>query len=280
MRRYVLHSPFSIYHFEETTWRHVLHRHTYFEIIFIIKGHGLHHINGNCLNYDAGDVFFIGPDDYHEFEIHEITEFSFVRFNESVIKLDKTDANDNSHDIIENLLNTTAQHRGSSVEDDNERKKLHGLLVILEAECENHLSPYFEALRNGILLNMLLIVARNLFYKIPHKPFGKGNVEKILIYIKQNIHIPEKLTIEHLADLFNYAPAYISLFFKRQTGESLKYYVIQHRIKLIEAKLSYGSQTLAEIAFEFGYSDVSHFSKQFKKYTGVTPSSFRRGVIA
>jgi hypothetical protein len=37
MKRYILHTAFNIYHFEATQWEHSVHKHTYFEIIFILK---------------------------------------------------------------------------------------------------------------------------------------------------------------------------------------------------------------------------------------------------
>ena len=75
------------------------------------------------------------------------------------------------------------------------------------------------------------------------------------MYITQNIYQPARLSMARLAEEFNMAPAYISIFFKRHTGESLKQYITRHRIKLIEARLLYSSLNLGEIAHEFGYAD-------------------------
>lgn len=125
---------------------------------------------------------------------------------------------------------------------------------------------------------MLMILARSLFKHAPSKPVVSDSVEAILLYIKQHIHHPKALSIDQIADVFHYAPAYISLFFKKHTGESLKQYITKHKVKLIEARLLYSSLTLAQIADEFGYTDESHFCKQFKKYTGHTPTVFRQGL--
>jgi AraC family L-rhamnose operon regulatory protein RhaS len=125
---------------------------------------------------------------------------------------------------------------------------------------------------------MMVILARNLFSQTPAKPVLRDSAEAILMYIRQHIYRPEDLTIEHLASTFHYAPAYISLFFKKQTGESLKQYIVRHKVKLIEARLLYSQLTLTEIADEFGYTDESHLCKQFRKYTGTTPTAFRKRV--
>ena len=276
MKRYILHTPFSIYQFEASTWMHSVHKHTYFEIIFILKGRGFHHINGNTFDYIAGDVFLLGPEDFHDFDIQEVTAFCFVRFNESIHKEYPGDKDRPWQPVIRTLLNTSSQSRGSIVTDKDEKQKLHHLLAVLEAECANDQSQYFDIIRDSLMRSMMVILARNLFSQTPAKPVLKDSAEAILMYIRQHIYQPEDLTIEHLASTFNYAPAYISLFFKKQTGESLKQYIIRHKIKLIEARLLYSQLTLTEIADEFGYTDESHLCKQFRKYTGTTPTAFRK----
>ncbi|KQS30723.1 AraC family transcriptional regulator [Dyadobacter sp. Leaf189] len=278
MKRYVLHTPFSIYHFEAVKWVHSVHKHTYFEIIFILKGSGTHHINGNAFEYAAGDVFLLGPEDFHHFEILDLTEFSFVRFNESIHKQLPGDKDHPWQPIIRGLLHTSSQSRGSIVQDKQEKEKLHQLLAVLEAESANDQSQYFEVIRDNLMRSMLIILARNLFSQAQSKPVQQDSIEAILMYIKKHIYQPEELTIEHLARTFHYAPAYISIFFKKHTGESVKQYIIKHRVKLIEARLLYSQMTLSEIAHEFGYTDESHLCKQFKKYTGTTPLLFRLRV--
>ncbi|OOQ60062.1 AraC family transcriptional regulator [Mucilaginibacter pedocola] len=278
MRRYVLHNPFSIYHFEAAEWTHSVHKHTYFEVIFILKGKGMHHINGSTFGYEAGDVFLLGPEDFHYFDIEELTEFSFVRFNEHISKTTAGDKEAAWQPIIKTLLNTSSQSRGSIVTDKAEKQKLHHLLAVLEQECENERSQYFEVVRDTLMRSILVILARSLSGQDSVKPILKESVERMLSYVKEHINNRGAIKIESLAATFNYAPAYISLFFKRHTGESLKQFIIKHKIKLIEAQLQYGQRSLSEIAFEFGYTDESHFSKQFRKYTGTTPSAFRKNI--
>ena len=276
MKRYVLHTPFNIYHFEANTWMHSVHKHTYFEIIFILKGNGIHNINGNSFRYAEGDVFLLGPEDYHDFEIENLTEFCFIRFNESFHKNQTEDGT--WQQVMKTLLYTSSQSRGSIVQDKQEKQKLHHLLTVLEEEYENEQSQYFDIIRDSLMRSMMVILARNLFGQTPASPVLKDSVEAILMYIKQHIYKPTDLSIEHLADVFNYAPDYISIFFKKHTGESLKQYITKHKIKLIEARLLYSQLTITEIADEFGYTDESHFCKQFKKFTGSTPTAFRKKV--
>lgn len=276
MKRYVLHTPFNIYHFEASQWEHPVHKHTYYEIIFILKGFGVHNINGNTYPYEQGDIFLLGPEDFHSFDIQSITEFCFIRFNESY---SKTDTDKYWQQIFQSLLFTSTQSRGSIVHDKQEKEKLHQLLKVLENEYDNPHSAHFEILRDSLMRSILLILARNLSQQTPAKSEESNAAEAILRYIKQHIYEPEKLSMERIAEEFHLAPTYVSIFFKKQTGESLKQFIIKHRIKLIETRLLYSSMTLTEIAHEFGFTDESHFCKQFRKYTGNNPTAFRKNVV-
>lgn len=276
MKRYLLHSPFSIYRFETDVWAHSVHNHSYFEIIFISKGFGVHNINGNAFRYEAGDVFLLGPEDFHNFSIEETTEFCFVRFNDTIHSSLIEEKGNLITQLVNSLLYTASQSRGTIVNDKLEKRKLFGLLAILESENESDTSKYFDMLRTSLLQSILVILARNLLSQNTSNNSNDDAVEGLLMYVKKHIYEPEKLTIAHLAEVFNYAPDYVSIYFKRHYGESLKQYITKYKMKLIEIRLLYSQLTVAQIADEFGYLDESHFCKQFKKFSGTTPTSFRK----
>ncbi len=278
MKRYINNTPYNIYHFTTKKWSHPVHNHTYFEIIFILQGSGIHNINGNNIRYDEGDTFLLGPEDFHSFDIMGETEFCFIRFNESFTRTLAEGENKEEGSVLETLLRTSSQSRGSIVRNPKDKIRLRTLLSILEEEYPNYQSPYYEMVRNNLMRSIMLILARNLRFsdQFVQASNYNGSVEVILTYIKKNIYSPSKLTIAHLADQFNYAPSYVSGFFKKHIGESIKQYIIKYKMKLIEARLIYSQMTLSEIAYEFSFTDESHFCKQFRKYYGTTPTEFRK----
>lgn len=278
MKRYLLHTPFNIYHFEANEWQHPLHNHTYYEIIFILRGSGIHHINGNFFDYGHGDVFLLGPEDFHSFDIRELTEFCFIRFNEPFSRVLSVSDETRWKSIIETLLDFPLQSRGSLVKEKQDKAKLLNLLSVLESEYENNQSPYYEIVRDSLMRSILIILARKLRQsdEAGQAPSYSDSVEAILLYVKKNIYFPSRLSIEKLSEKFNMAPNYISIFFKKQVGESIKQYITNYRFGLIKARLTYSKLTLSEISHEFSFTDESHFCRQFKKYCGVTPTEFRK----
>ena len=55
----------------------------------------------------------------------------------------------------------------------------------------------------------------------------------------------------------------------------LREYIIKAKLKLVEIRLLNSDYTLTEIADELGFTDVSHLSKTFKRYVGLSIRDFK-----
>jgi AraC family L-rhamnose operon regulatory protein RhaS len=278
MKRYIQYEPFNIYCFEAAEWQHPVHKHNYSEIIFIRRGNGKHSINHNTFAYAPGDVFLLGPEDYHYFEIETITQFCYIRFTEVFIKDNTSTKHETWQRTIEFLLNTPYQSRGSIVKLEEEKGLLNHLLAVLMHEYDHRQVGSYEVIMDSMMKSILSILARNMIKQAFAEgavPVSSKPIENMLIYIRQNIYAPEKLRIDHLAENFNYSPSYLSVFFKRQVGESLQQHILKYKLKLIENRLRHSTMSISQISHEFGFSDESHLCKLFRKYYGITPGDFR-----
>ncbi|MHC4915443.1 MAG: helix-turn-helix domain-containing protein [Planctomycetota bacterium] len=68
----------------------------------------------------------------------------------------------------------------------------------------------------------------------------------------------------------------LSRYFSRVHGESPKQYQIRARLLEAQRLLEDTSWPVTSIAFELGYPSSQHFATQFRRATGLTPSSWRR----
>jgi AraC family transcriptional regulator, L-rhamnose operon regulatory protein RhaS len=280
MRRYIQYEPFNIYCFEAEKWQHPIHNHTYSEIIFIRKGNGRHIINSNSFEYTMGDVFLLGPEDYHFFEINTLTEFFYIRFTEDFIKTESPNNQKSWHKTIEFLLKSSYQSSGSIVKNEEDKNVLNHLLIVLQHEYEHKQKVSYEVMMDSLMKVILSVLARNIIdnSSIKNRHSTSKPIEELLIYIRKNIHSPKDLRIEQLAEIFNYSQNYLSIFFKKQTGQSLQQYILKYKLKLIEDRLSFSNLNLSQIADEFGFTDISHLHKVFRKYYGVAPKDFRKNL--
>jgi AraC family transcriptional regulator len=69
---------------------------------------------------------------------------------------------------------------------------------------------------------------------------------------------------------------YLSSLFSSIEGITIEKYIILQRIERAKELLVYNELNFSEIAFKLAYSSVQHFSSQFKKVTGLTPSEFKK----
>ena len=67
----------------------------------------------------------------------------------------------------------------------------------------------------------------------------------------------------------------VSALFSMIEHQTLEKYIIDYRIEKIKEFLVYTSLTLLDISLKLNFSSVAHLSRQFKQYTGLTPSHFK-----
>ncbi len=53
-------------------------------------------------------------------------------------------------------------------------------------------------------------------------------------------------------------------------------YIINHKIQKVKELLVYDELNISEIAFNLGYSSVTHLSVQFKKIIDLSPGAFKK----
>jgi AraC-like DNA-binding protein len=105
-------------------------------------------------------------------------------------------------------------------------------------------------------------------------------IEKIKCIIIETVHYSqEKIKVnlsDYISDKLNYDYTYLASLFSEVTGITIEKFYIGHKIEKAKELLVYNELNLTEIAYNLGYSSVAHLSNQFKKFTGLTPSHFKK----
>lgn len=112
-----------------------------------------------------------------------------------------------------------------------------------------------------------------------HHPTGSGaQVPERFLEMQRYLaaHYNEPIRLKDLAARASLSVPHVCSEFKRHFGESPIQYVVHQRIGYAKYLLSNRNLTITEIARQVGYEDLYHFSKIFKKHTGVSPAAMRR----
>jgi AraC-like DNA-binding protein len=92
-------------------------------------------------------------------------------------------------------------------------------------------------------------------------------------------HIDTSVTLKELSKNLDINPAYLSREFSKHFDNlTFGEYIRQQRIEKAIEYLNTSRYSLTKIAYLTGFSDQSHFTRIFKKYTGQNPSAYRKKI--
>jgi transcriptional regulator GlxA family with amidase domain len=122
---------------------------------------------------------------------------------------------------------------------------------------------------------LLFAVANALAVSRPHGPCGlcDWQLKRVRAYVHRRLAGP--IVVRELAALAKLSPGHFSRAFAVSTGVTPHSYIIGERVRRAVTLLG-TQESLAEIAFQCGFSDQSHFSRRFRREFGTPPSRWRR----
>lgn len=102
-----------------------------------------------------------------------------------------------------------------------------------------------------------------------------GLLEAIRSHIKRNAADPE-LSVAAVAAKFRISPRYVHKLFE-QSDHSFAQLVLEERLQRCAADLAFNGsrRPVSEIAYDSGFSDLSHFCRVFRRRFGMSARSFR-----
>jgi len=110
----------------------------------------------------------------------------------------------------------------------------------------------------------------------------KQKSSRLITQVKELIHsrYATNLTIKDMAKEVYLTSTYMCLLFKQETGETINEYLTRLRMEKAKELLRNPDIRLYDICHAIGYAEPGYFSKQFKKYSGFTPSEYRDMVTS
>ncbi|MBS7566957.1 helix-turn-helix domain-containing protein [Mucilaginibacter sp. Bleaf8] len=274
MERQNLHEPFSIKYTTLDEGPGNGHKHSFFELVYIVEGTGIQCINQSQFAYHPGHMFLITPDDCHSFDVKTTTTFFFLRFNDIYIR--ESGILTSNIQKLEFILQNANHKPGCILKNLVDKQVVKPLIDAIIREYENR-DIYNQELIHQYVNTLIVLVARNIA-KFLHLELSENTDQRavnILNFIQANIYHPEKLRAEYLCNHFNVSVNYLGKYFKQHTGSTLQRYITQYRQTLIEHRLIHSDKRLGEIVDEFGFTDESHLNKFFRNNKGVSPKAFR-----
>jgi len=141
------------------------------------------------------------------------------------------------------------------------------VLTRIEIDMSVSIHALFELIKENTILFINEVIKQQKLDSM--KP-----VNEAVFYIEK--HYSDSISLELISQKVGFSPTYFSSLFKKEMGVNFLEYVTSVRMKAAKSMLSDLGKSIEEISNAVGYYDVKHFSKQFKKYSGLSPSKFRK----
>jgi len=250
---------------------HLAHRHSFFHIVLFTAGGGTHNIDFQQFAVAPGQIYFMKPGQVHSWSFEGDTDGFVINFSEDIFNHFLA----NSHYLEQfTFFQGLADECVINLEPDGyDRAKLLMNAIVTEV---HHPQPMAQDAILNHLLTLFIIAQRCAARHMPatHKPQNQVLLQNFRKLV--DAHFAEKRLPKDYASLLYITPNHLNALSNDLLGKSAGE-VIRDRI-LLEAKrlLINADVTLSEIASALDFTDNSHFSRFFKKYTGLTPDGFRK----
>lgn len=102
----------------------------------------------------------------------------------------------------------------------------------------------------------------------------RSRINKVIDYVNNNLD--KSFSIEELASVAYFSPFHFHRIFVAVTGEPLNTFTTRIRLEKSARLLKFSKEPVSNISLDCGFSSPSIFTRAFKNYFGVAPSSYRK----
>ena len=249
------------------------HWHEQIELLYFTEGEAIVECNSIPFNVKAGDLVVINSNEIHSAQnISDSLTYYCIIIDASLFQSGFVDTCELKYvtPIKQNLILFCNKIRG----DFNINECINKLInefVIKDLGYELAIKSHIFWLLAILFRNHKEDILTQKKYEIRSKNLERFN--KILIYIEDNYS--EKFAVENLARNANMSTSNFCHLFKRMTGKTLIEYVNNLRINKAENLLRNTDMNISEVAMAVGFNDINYFSRSFKKYKKIAPTTIK-----
>jgi len=253
----------AVFFLERSSRTSHLHWHDAIEFVYILSGSLRFSLNGEKFTAAAGELVTVNSAIVHSFTPEDTTaDYYFLVADD---KFFKTNNLYSDKTFFEKKIKTSESQRLFEE-------------IIRETDKADE---YSNVSTLSVLMSLFIYMNRH--HSCPQEenhPTGQKKISMVrstLTYLQE--HYKEKLTVKDVAETCHFSKSYLSHTFKEITGLSIIGYINLLRCHNARALILEGN-AISEAAAECGFSDLSYFTRVFKKTLGILPSEVREEIFA
>jgi AraC-like DNA-binding protein len=250
------------------------HFHPELEIVFITGADGTRHVGDHIASFQGSDLVMIGPYIPHlnfDYGIQTDYEKTVLHLQEDFLA-DMLERTPEMHEIRH--LFKMAAH-GLAFGEGVKREVGPRLMKL------NQLTGFSQFLEVLHILHLLAVTEdRVLLHSIPYENRLHRKEQDRLrrIYDLIDSRYREQVRVEEVAAAANMGREAFCRYFKKMTRLTFVEFLNHYRVNQSKRLLRQG-KTITAACYGSGFESLSYFNRVFKKYSGESPSAFRKRLV-
>ncbi|QGQ99783.1 AraC family transcriptional regulator [Paenibacillus psychroresistens] len=252
---------------ERVLFTNHVHKHSFFEICYIVDGEGVYIEKNHNLPLNKGTIFLSRPHIQHQIISTEGLFIIFIAF-----------------ELIESESSEEAIARFKSMEKSPvfhlEKMEQSPIVMIWTALLKQVLYANNFLEDNILRLSSALLASFECTFcdikkatkNVAVQPSSTTLVHKAKLYIRDNLS--QTLSLVEVADFLFVSSRHLSRLFTDELGQSFSNYVRKERIRQAVKLFSTTEWSIKQIAEETGFDNVHYFTTIFKSEMGEPPGQF------
>lgn len=266
-------------------WTYPMHHHHVFELLYCRSGEVYQRIRQRLICLQAGEWLLLRPGVRHDFHNRSAENYSFfnVHFDmddQEVRHLLGTDSylHISQEMAAGSMLPQCMGEIERMMQEGMPSDQQVGSIQKVQLAYENKLAIQAYIL---LIINQLIMLRTNL----QPQTFVDQHQQDVSVYETDVAHAIEELLAEQwklpdgsvagIAKQLGLSRSQCTKVFTKIYGISPRQYISKLKLKEAKRLLVVTNETIESIALLLGFGSASHFSRQFRRWTGISPNRFR-----
>ncbi len=264
---------FTIFTRTKSEFDFPLHSHEELELNFIMNAKGARRIIGDHISdIEDLELVLVGSNLPHVWQTHnskskEVKEIT-IQFHKDLF--DEKFLRRNQMNFIRKMLERSA--KGILFSRDTILQTMPRLMLLNQKQGFDSVLELLSILHDLSISRNMHTLSDTLFTNA-ELSYNSRRIDKAFEYMNQNFH--KNITLKEISRLVNMTEVSFSRFFKTRTGITFIDSLLELRLGQASRLLIDTTQSVAEVAYNCGFNNISNFNRLFKKKKGCTPKEFR-----
>ena len=247
---------------DEWPWRSGLHWHEYYEIEYVISGHGSQTLGGTEYELRPGSLYLVTPFDCHEITFDSESEILNIAFGDAVMP---------EECLCRALLRDNVMYA-----DGETGRNARLLCELIQNKHEG---------RSARDVRCLYMLTECLIMEILSSPEGGASappigreLEKAILYLHRNFR--DNPALGDAAQAAGYNRTYFCSRFREATGVTFAKYLNRLKLNRAQRLVLTTDEPMTFICYDCGFTSMSNFLRLYRERFGCTPTETRRSKSA